>query len=112
MDKFNEDKFLKLEVAKREADNDFHQFVREALTEGTKAVGGKITFPESYKNDFSHHYIEGKEVDILGFSLNGCLFIETSRGPYSWMAAENNMAIVDAVMNYYYLRPPMFPQEN
>lgn len=110
MKKLTEGKYLGLEVKYRKAKSNFQKAVREVIKDWLLQNGGTIAVPKDYLNDFKFT-VDGDDMQFNSITMDSnevYLVSEENDFEYAWAFAEEDNYIIDAVMNLYFNKPPMF----
>lgn len=111
-----ESTYIELNANYREAKSKFQETVRESLAEWLKKNNNRVEVPFNYYDDFVF-FLEGEEEQVNAISYDEKnnqinLVIAGSGYEYAWAYAEENDYVVDAVVNLYFGRAPLFSMSN
>lgn len=112
MKKLNEKRYLGLTVKYLESKRKRQTAIREALKEWLVKNNNVVNVPENYLNDFKFN-VDGEEEQFKSIKYDGgsneiYLANEDTLSQYAWAFAEEDQYVIDAVMNFYFNKPPMF----
>ena len=112
MSKLSEKRYLDLTAKYLSSKNERQVAIKEALKEWLVKNHNIINIPENYLEDFKFN-VEGEDEQF-----NAIKYLEESDeiyltnvdnfALYAWTFAEEDQYVIDAVMNLYFNKPPMF----
>ena len=112
MKKLSEKRYLGLTVRYLESKSKRQTAIREALKEWLAKNNNVVNVPENYLNDFKFN-VDGEDEQFKSIKYD-CgsneiyLTNEDTLSQYAWVFAEEEQYVINAVMNLYFNKPPMF----
>ena len=112
MKELNEKRYLELTARYLESKSKWQTAIREALKEWLIKNGNVVNVPENYLNEFKFN-VDGEDEQFKSIKYD-CgsneiyLTNEDTLSQYAWVFTEEEQYVINAVMNLYFNKPPMF----
>ena len=112
MKKLNEKRYLELTARYLESKSKRQTAIREALKEWLVKNNNVVNVPENYLNEFKFN-VDGEDEQFKSIKYDCVsneiyLTNEDTLSQYAWVFAEEEQYVINAVMNLYFNKPPMF----
>lgn len=112
MKKLNEKRYLELTARYLESKSKWQTAIREALKEWLIKNDNVVNVPENYLNEFKFN-VDGEDEQFKSIKYDCVsneiyLTNEDTLSQYAWVFAEEEQYVINAVMNLYFNKPPMF----
>lgn len=112
MSKLSEKKYFGLTIRYINLKNKRQYAIREALKKWLVENNNVINVPKDYLNDFNF-IVDGENEQfnsIKYFEESNEIYLvnDDTFAQYAWAFAEEDQYVIDAVMNLYFNKPPMF----